>query len=36
MDTVTQVQNLVEAVCTSHSSDTIGIGMNPIITPPAA
>ena len=35
MDTVTQVQILDETDCISHSTNTLGKGMNPIIPPPA-
>ena len=35
MDTVTQVQILDKADCISHSINTFGKGMNPIILPPA-
>ena len=35
MDTVTRVQILVEADWISHSTNTLGKGMNPIILPPA-
>ena len=35
MDTVTRVQILVETDCISHSTNTLGKGMNPIILPPA-
>ena len=35
MDTVTRVQILDEAYCISHSTNTLGKGMNPIILPPA-
>ena len=35
MDTATQVQILVETDCISHSTNTLGKGMNPIILPPA-
>ena len=35
MDTATRVQILDETNCTSHSTNTIGKGMNPIILPPA-
>ena len=35
MDTVTQVQILDETDCISHSTNTLGKGMNPIILPPA-
>ena len=35
MDTATQVQILDETDCISHSSNTLGKGMNPIILPPA-
>ena len=34
MDTVTQVQILDEADYISHSTNTLGKGMNPIILPP--
>ena len=35
MDTVTRVQILDETDCISHSTNTRGKGMNPIILPPA-
>ena len=35
MDTVTRVQTLDETDCISHSINTIGKGMNPVIPPPA-
>ena len=35
MDTATQVQFLDETDCISHSTNTLGKGMNPIILPPA-
>ena len=35
MDTATRVQILDETDCISHSIDTLGKGMNPIILPPA-
>ena len=35
MDTVTRVQFLDETDCVSHSTNTLGKGMNPIILPPA-
>ena len=35
MDMATQVQILDEADCISHSTNTLGKGMNPIILPPA-
>ena len=35
MDTVTRVQILDETDCISHSINTLGKGMNPIILPPA-
>ena len=35
MDMVTQVQILDEANYISHSTNTLGKGMNPIILPPA-
>ena len=35
MDTVTQVQILNKTDCISHSTNTLGKGMNPIILPPA-
>ena len=35
MDTVTRVQILDETECISHSTNTLGKGMNPIILPPA-
>ena len=34
MDTVTRVQILDETDCISHSTNTFGKGMNPIILPP--
>ena len=34
MDTVTQVQVLDKPDCISHSTNTLGKGMNPIILPP--
>ena len=34
MDTVTRVQILDETDCISHSTNTLGKGMNPIILPP--
>ena len=34
MDTATQVHILDETDCISHSTNTIGKGMNPIILPP--
>ena len=34
MDTVTWVQILDETDCISHSTNTLGKGMNPIILPP--
>ncbi len=34
MDTATRVQTLDEADCISHSTNTLGKGMNPIILPP--
>ena len=35
MDSATRVQILDEADCISHSTNTLGKGMNPIILPPA-
>ena len=35
MDTVTRVQILDQANCISHSTNTLGKGVNPIILPPA-
>ena len=35
MDTVTRVQFLDVTDCISHSTNTLGKGMNPIILPPA-
>ena len=35
IDTATQVQILADANCISHSTNTLGKGMNPIILPPA-
>ena len=35
MDTTTRVQILDKTVCISHSTNTLGKGMNPIILPPA-
>ena len=35
MNTVTQVQILDVTDCISHSTNTLGKGMNPIILPPA-
>ena len=35
MDTATQVQILDETDCISHSTNTLGKGINPIILPPA-
>ena len=35
MDTATRVQILDECDCISHSTNTLGKGMNPIILPPA-
>ena len=35
MDTATWVQILDETDCISHSTNTLGKGMNPIIIPPA-
>ena len=35
MDTATQVQILDETEHISHSTNTLGKGMNPIILPPA-
>ena len=35
MDTATQVQILDETDCISHSTNTLGKGMNTIILPPA-
>ena len=34
MDTVTRVQILDETDCISHSTNTLGKGMNPVILPP--
>ena len=34
MDTATRVQILDETDCISHSTNTLGKGMNPIILPP--
>ena len=34
MNTAIQVQILDETDCTSHSTNTLGKGMNPIILPP--
>ena len=34
MDMATRVQILDEADCISHSTNTLGKGMNPIIFPP--
>ena len=34
MDTATRVQNLDETDCISHSTNTFGKVMNPIILPP--
>ena len=35
LDTATRVQILIETNCISHSTNTLGKGMNPIILPPA-
>ena len=35
MDTASQIQILDEADYISHSTNTLGKGMNPIILPPA-
>ena len=35
MDTATRVQILDDTVCVSHSTNSLGKGMNPIILPPA-
>ena len=35
MDTAIRVQILDETDCISHSTNTLGKGMNPIILPPA-
>ena len=35
MDMMTRVQILDETDCISHSTNTLGKGMNPIILPPA-
>ena len=35
MDMVTRVQILDETDCISHSTNTLGKGINPIILPPA-
>ena len=35
MDTATRAQNLDETDCISHSTNTLGKGINPIILPPA-
>ena len=35
MDSATRVQILDETDCISHSTNTLGNGMNPIILPPA-
>ena len=35
MDTVIRVQILDETYCISHSTNTFGKGINPIILPPA-
>ena len=35
LDTATRVQILDETDCISHSTNTLGKGMNPIILPPA-
>ena len=35
MDTATRVQILDETDCISHSTNTLGKGMNPFILPPA-
>ena len=34
MDTATRVQIIDETDCISHSTNTLGNGMNPIILPP--
>ena len=34
MDTATRVQILDETDCISHTTNTLGKGMNPIILPP--
>ena len=35
MDTTTRVQILDETDCITHSTNTLGKGMNPITIPPA-
>ena len=35
MDTATRVQILADTNCISHSTNTLGKGLNPIIIPPA-
>ena len=35
MDTATRVHILAETDCISHSTNTLGKGINPIILPPA-
>ena len=35
LDTATRVQILDKTDCISHSTNTLGKGMNPIILPPA-
>ena len=35
VDTATRVQILDDTDCISHSTNTLGKGMNPIILPPA-
>ena len=35
MDTAKRIQILDETDCISHSNNTLGKGMNPIILPPA-
>ncbi len=35
MDMATRVQILDETDCISHSTNTLGKGMNPVILPPA-
>ena len=35
MDTAIRVQTLDQTDCISHSTNTLGKGMNPIILPPA-
>ena len=35
MNTTTRVQILDETDCISHSTNTLGKGMNPVILPPA-